>query len=270
MPQLPIIKGYPCEVWLPEHYIPESITGEPSIATILTWKICDPSTKCPPNSYYVVADECRFVDQQILKLQEPPEMVPTGEMPRNIMLTVDRNLSGRAVPGARVVAIGIYTVMNSMSKGMNNHAFVFRLMILVGDRQSTVRQSYLRVLGLESNEGGGGRSSVVFTVEEEREFRRIARMQDVYTYIANNIAPAIYGHDDIKKAIACQLLGGSQKKLPDKMRLRGDINLLLLGDPGTAKSQLLKFVEKVAPIGVYTSGKGSSAAGLTASVIRDG
>lgn len=74
---------------------------------------------------------------------------------------------------------------------------------------------------------------------------------------------------DIKKAITCLLFGGSKKVLPDGMRLRGDINVLLLGDPGTAKSQLLKFVEKVAPIAVYTSGKGSSAAGLTASVQRD-
>lgn len=74
---------------------------------------------------------------------------------------------------------------------------------------------------------------------------------------------------DIKKAITCLLFGGSKKVLPDGMRLRGDISVLLLGDPGTAKSQLLKFVEKVAPIAVYTSGKGSSAAGLTASVIRD-
>jgi DNA replication licensing factor MCM5 len=74
---------------------------------------------------------------------------------------------------------------------------------------------------------------------------------------------------DIKKAITCLLFGGSKKILPDGMRLRGDINVLLLGDPGTAKSQLLKFVEKVSPIAVYTSGKGSSAAGLTASVQRD-
>ena len=74
---------------------------------------------------------------------------------------------------------------------------------------------------------------------------------------------------DIKKAVACLLFGGSRKALPDGMRLRGDINVLLLGDPGTAKSQLLKFVEKVAPVSVYTSGKGSSAAGLTAVVQRD-
>ncbi|MBH1945553.1 ATP-binding protein, partial [Erythrobacter sp. YJ-T3-07] len=87
--------------------------------------------------------------------------------------------------------------------------------------------------------------------------------------MADSIAPSIYANRDIKKAILCLLLGGSKKILPDGMKLRGDINVLLLGDPGTAKSQLLKFVEKAAPISIYTSGKGSSAAGLTASVQRD-
>lgn len=91
----------------------------------------------------------------------------------------------------------------------------------------------------------------------------------IFEKISRSIASAIYGHKDIKKAIACLLFGGSAKKLPDGMRLRGDINVLLLGDPSTAKSQFLKFVERVAPISVYTSGKGSSAAGLTASVLKD-
>ena len=94
-------------------------------------------------------------------------------------------------------------------------------------------------------------------------------MPNLYETFVNSIAPSIYGNEDIKKAITCLLMGGSKKILPDGMRLRGDINVLLLGDPGTAKSQLLKFVEKIAPISVYTSGKGSSAAGLTASVQRD-
>lgn len=84
--------------------------------------------------------------------------------------------------------------------------------------------------------------------------------------MANSIAPAIYGHDDIKLAIACLLFGGTSKLLPDGMKLRGDINVLLIGDPSTAKSQLLKFVERASDICVYTSGKGSSAAGLTATI----
>ena len=115
----------------------------------------------------------------------------------------------------------------------------------------------------------------------------MARGDGFYERFSSSIAPSIFGNTgqslrstlrkrrlrwvstDIKKAIACLLFGGSKKILPDGMRLRGDINVLLLGDPGTAKSQLLKFVEKVSPIAVYTSGKGSSAAGLTASVQRD-
>lgn len=97
----------------------------------------------------------------------------------------------------------------------------------------------------------------------------LSRDPDVYHKISKSIASAIYGHEDIKKAIACLLFGGSPKKLPDGMKLRGDINVLLLGDPSVAKSQFLKFVERVAPISVYTSGKGSSAAGLTAAVIKD-
>ena len=97
----------------------------------------------------------------------------------------------------------------------------------------------------------------------------MSRDPHVYDKISRSIASAIYGHEDIKKAVACLLFGGSPKKLPDGMKLRGDINVLLLGDPSVAKSQFLKFVERVAPISVYTSGKGSSAAGLTAAVIKD-
>lgn len=126
-----------------------------------------------------------------------------------------------------------------------------------------------------------------FSAEEEEEFGEMARSEGFYERFAKSVGPSIYGSlgaskflvavviivsymaVDIKKAITCLLFGGSKKVLPDGMRLRGDINVLLLGDPGTAKSQLLKFVEKVAPISVYTSGKGSSAAGLTASVQRD-
>jgi DNA replication licensing factor MCM5 len=101
------------------------------------------------------------------------------------------------------------------------------------------------------------------------EFIEMSRRENFYDQFASSIASQIYGHIDIKKAVSCLLFGGSKKILPDGMKLRGDINVLLLGDPGTAKSQLLKFTEKVAPVAVYTSGKGSSAAGLTASVIRD-
>ena len=107
------------------------------------------------------------------------------------------------------------------------------------------------------------------TEDDQERFEDMKKQPDIYEKIAKSIAPSIFGHPDIKKAVACLLFGGCAKRLPDGMRLRGDINVLLLGDPSVAKSQFLKFVDRVAPISVYTSGKGSSAAGLTASVIRD-
>lgn len=92
---------------------------------------------------------------------------------------------------------------------------------------------------------------------------------DLFNKLCRSVAPQIFGHEDVKRAITCLLFGGSRKQLPDKTRLRGDINVLLWGDPSTAKSQILKFVHRLFPISIYTSGKGSSAAGLTAAITRD-
>lgn len=136
---------------------------------------------------------------------------------------------------------------------------------------SSVRAPYLRVIGLQIESNGGGRSNNFYTPQDEEEMQTLSRDPDIYNKIVRSIAPQISGDytDDIKKALACLLFGGSRKILPDGVKLRGDINVLLMGDPSTAKSQLLKFIERVAPIGVYTSGKGSSAAGLTATVVKD-
>lgn len=213
--------------------------------------------ECPLDPYTIVHEKSRFVDQQSVKLQEAPDMVPVGELPRHILLSLDRYLTGRVVPGSRIIATGIYSTFNGSGKNQGAIA---------------LRQPYLRVVGLEvdgDSMGGSVRGRLQFGSEEEDEFNAMASSPDFYRRFAESIAPSIYGNDDIKKAVVCLLMGGSKKILPDGMRLRGDINVLLLGDPGTAKSQLLKFVEKAAPISVYTSGKGSSAAGLTASVQRD-
>jgi DNA replication licensing factor MCM5 len=187
-----------------------------------------------------------------MKLQETPDSVATGEMPRSIILTADRYLVEKAPPGTRVIVVGIFSTFSS-NKGSSK----------------SVAYPYIRVLGIEVNNMGAGRSDFHFDKEEEDKFRKFARTPGLYDKISANIDPAIYGHEDIKQAIACQLFGGSRKTLPDGIKRRGDINVLLLGDPSTAKSQLLKFTEKVAPIAVYTSGKGSSAAGLTACIIKE-
>ncbi|EGV64632.1 minichromosome maintenance protein 5 [Yamadazyma tenuis] len=215
--------------------------------------------RCPPEPYVVVHDKSTFIDQQVLKLQESPDMVPVGEMPRNILLQADRYLTNQVVPGTRVTIIGVYSIFESRSRVGNK-----------GASSVALRNPYLKVLGIQSDtETGVDGQGLVFTEEEEEEFLKLSRMPNLYDVFSNSIAPSIYGNQDIKRAITCLLMGGSKKILPDSMRLRGDINVLLLGDPGTAKSQLLKFVEKISPISVYTSGKGSSAAGLTASVQRD-
>ena len=138
-----------------------------------------------------------------------------------------------------------------------------------------VKVSYIRVVGIMSEVNKDGSVNTTgfalpnITAEDEEKIINMSKDPLIYEKLAKSIASAIFGHVDIKKAITCLLFGGSPKRLPDGMRLRGDINVLLLGDPSTAKSQFLKFVERVAPISVYTSGKGSSAAGLTASVIKD-
>ncbi|TRM65982.1 MCM2/3/5 family-domain-containing protein [Schizophyllum amplum] len=215
---------------------------------------------CPMDPYLIIHPRSAFADQQTLKLQEAPDMVPVGELPRHLLLSADRHLTGKVVPGSRVVVTGIFSTFQS-AKNKSAGA-------------SALRQPYLRVVHLELMSAGGSGAGanpfgVQFSPEEEEEFGEMARSENFYERFAKSVGPSIYGSLDIKKAITCLLFGGSKKVLPDGMRLRGDINVLLLGDPGTAKSQLLKFVEKVAPIAVYTSGKGSSAAGLTASVQRD-
>ena len=217
--------------------------------------------KCPMDPFFIMPEKCRCVDFQILKLQEAPDSVPHGEMPRHMSLFVDRFLCDQVVPGNRVTVLGVYSIKKT-----------FKSFKQKSDRGAVgVRAPYIRVVGIQVETDGVGRTSkdVRFTPEEEEEFRRLAAKPNVHEIMAKSIAPSIFGSADIKKAIACLLFGGSRKILPDGLTRRGDINVLLLGDPGTAKSQLLKFVERVAPIAVYTSGKGSSAAGLTASIIKD-
>jgi DNA replication licensing factor MCM5 len=213
------------------------------------------SKECGPNPYAVVADESQFTDRQKIKLQEAPEKVPTGEMPRSVMVAVERGLVDKAPPGTRVSIFCIPTLF-----GSNNN----------GNGSASMQQKvYLRCVGLSKDNATG--ESAQFTPAEEEAFGQLARRRDVYEILTRSVAPSIQGSYtvDIKKALVCMLMGGTRKRLPDGLRLRGDINVLLLGDPSTAKSQFLKFISKTSPIGIYTSGKGSSAAGLTASVVKN-
>lgn len=220
--------------------------------------------RCPPNPWQIIQENCEFVDEQTLKLQELPEHVPVGEMPRSVDLCVDHYAVDTANPGTRLTAIAIYCA--------SEHSAGASIAQRGQKGTNTVKYSYLQVVGLET--ATGGNAVLKITSEEEERFETMARDPNIRQKIFDSIAPAICASPkdvigDVKKAVACLLFGGCRKTMPDGTRMRGDINILLLGDPGTAKSQFLKFGEKAAPIAVYTSGKGSSAAGLTAAIIKD-
>lgn len=147
-------------------------------------------------------------------------------MPRSFTMTVDKELTDKVSPGNRVKIVGILAITNS-DRGENT--------------QSKVRTSYIRVVGIQSEVNKDGVNTTGFalpniTSADEEKIITLSKDPLVYEKISKSIASAIYGQPDIKKAVACLLFGGSPKKLPDGMRLRGDINVLLLGDPSTAKS----------------------------------
>ena len=220
-------------------------------------RICESSKsqkggqKCPMDSYMIIQEKSKFIDVQILKLQEAPELIPVGEIPRSYLLYAERNLVNIVTPGTRVTVVGIQCVDERINSETADSPIYIRVIQFIKDTAKTGRQTFH------------------FTHSEEVEFKNFAKTHKIYDKITRSIAPAIYGSEDIKKAIACLLFGGCRKRMSGGVNLRGDINILLLGDPSTAKSQFLKFAERVAPIAVYTSGKGSSAAGLTASILRD-
>ena len=172
-------------------------------------------------------------------------------MPRHLLLALERSLADHIAPGTRVSVLGVSSIFAAAGGRGGAHA----------PGAVAIRTPYLRVVGVIVHEEGSGRAGTHFTPEEESAMRAMAKEPGLFDRLAASIAPSISGDytTDIKKAILCLLMAGSRKLLPDGMRLRGDINVLMLGDPSTAKSQFLKFVEKVAPVGVYTSGKGECA-----------
>jgi len=223
----------------------------------------DALQRCPTNPFYIVDELCEYVDEQSLKLQELPEDVPVGEVPRSVDVVLGQYAVDRAKPGTRVTVVGVWCA--------TEYAAGDKFSSRNSPGANTVKYSYLQVLNLEAFQG----MHTKLTAEEESNFQALAKDPMIRDKIYASIAPSICASEkdkiqEIKKGLASLLFGGSEKVLPDGTRMRGDINMLLLGDPGVAKSQFLKFAEKASPICVYTSGKGSSAAGLTAAVIGDG
>jgi len=206
----------------------------------------------PVKGAKLIIEKCKFRDWQKLTLQESPEDLPPGQIPRSIDVIVTDDLVDKARPGDRVNIIGIVKVYHEK---------------LSRTSRSPLFSLYIEANNIEVAEAELG--TLEITPEEERKILELAKDPNIHDKIVRSIAPSIYGMYEIKKAIACLLFGGVPKVYPDGVRVRGDIHILLVGDPGTAKSQLLRYVAKIAPRGLYTSGKGATAAGLTAAVVRD-
>ena len=193
----------------------------------------------------------RFVDSQKLRIQESPEGLRGGEQPQTLDVDVTDDLSGKVAPGDRVIINGILRSMQRIVKG----------------EKSTVFDIFLECNSIEIAEKEF--EEVEIDEKSEDEIRTLSRDPMIYRMITNSIAPTIYGSEDVKQAIALQLFGGIAKEMPDGTHLRGDIHVLLIGDPGIAKSQLLRYVVKLSPRAIYTSGQSSTAAGLTATAVKD-
>ncbi|KAF2083405.1 MCM-domain-containing protein [Saccharata proteae CBS 121410] len=199
------------------------------------------------------AERTVYRNYQKLTLQESPGTVPAGRLPRHREVILLWDLIDSAKPGEEVEITGIYR--NNFDASLNNkNGFPVFATIL---EANYVVKSHDQLAGFR------------LTEEDEREIRQLSKDPQIVDKIIHSIAPSIYGHTDIKTAVALSLFGGVSKMAQGKHAIRGDINILLLGDPGTAKSQVLKYVEKTAHRAVFATGQGASAVGLTASVRRD-
>lgn len=197
-------------------------------------------------------EESTFIDSQDLRLQERPEDLPPGQLPRTLSIKlVGDEIVDVARPGDHVAIVGIVRAFAPSLMGMGK----LRTFILQLDANS------IEILGKEPETGPA-------SPEEEEKIRSLSKDPWVHRKIMSSIAPSIFGYEHIKEAIMYLLFGGVSKSLPD-ISIRGEMNALLIGDPGTAKSQLLQYVSRIAPRGLYTSGRGTTAAGLTAAVVRE-
>jgi len=193
-----------------------------------------------------------FIDSQLLRVQELPEELPPGQLPRFFDIDVEGDIVNTARPGDRAIMTGIVRAEPEFGFGVpRSRSF-----------RSKIEANYIQVVGKEP-------SQVHITKEDEALIKNIASRDDAYPKLIRSMAPGILGHEAVKEAILLLLVGGPQTLLPDGTKLRGDINVFLVGDPGVAKSEMLKFAAQVAPRGMFASGRGSTAAGLSAAVIRE-
>ncbi|XP_041093315.1 DNA replication licensing factor MCM7 [Polyodon spathula] len=244
-----VVATYTCDQCGAETYQPiQSPTFMPLI-------MC-PSQECVTNKsggrLYIQTRGSKFIKFQEVKIQEHSDQVPVGNIPRSMSVFVRGENTRLAQPGDHVAISGIFLPL-----------------LRTGFRQATqglLSETYLeahRIIMMNKSEDDELGSEEL----SEEELRQITE-EDFYEKLASSIAPEIYGHEDVKKALLLLLVGGVDQT-PKGMKIRGNINVCLMGDPGVAKSQLLSYIDRLAPRSQYTTGRGSSGVGLTAAVMRD-
>lgn len=246
-------------------------------------KIAEP-TRCPrevcsaSNSMQIVHNRSGFTDKQIIKLQETPDSVPDGQTPHSVSICAYDELVDTCKAGDRVEITGIFKCtqvrVNPRQRSVKN---IFKTYVdcvhvqKVDKRRMGIDPTTIEEELAQQAAGGDVQETRKVSEEEEQKIRDTAARPDLYNLLARSMAPSIYEMEDVKKGILLQLFGGTNKSFEKggSPKYRGDINVLLCGDPSTSKSKMLEYIHKIAPRGVYTSGKGSSAVGLTAYVTRD-
>ncbi|WP_407463493.1 ATP-binding protein [Methanobrevibacter sp.] len=211
--------------------------------------IMEPSLcgECGGRSFRLLQEESKYIDTQSARMQEPLENLSGGTEPKQMLMVLEDDLVDELNPGDKVRITGtLKTFREERSGKFKNYIYV----------------NHIEPLEQEFEE-------LELSEEDEEKILELSKDPHIHDKIINSTAPSIKGHRDVKEAIALQLFGGTVQQLEDGTRLRGDLHILIVGDPGIGKSQILKYVSKLAPRSVYTSGKGTSGAGLTAAAVRD-
>jgi replicative DNA helicase Mcm len=195
--------------------------------------------------------QTEFLDFQVIRIQEMPEELPPGQLPQSFDVNLTGDIVNSARPGDRIYLTGVVKAESENIGGYSRKLFNQR-----------IEANFVEQVSRRPEDQTVSR-------DEEETIKGIASTPGAYDRLVASVAPAIYGHELHKEAALLLMVGSPQKVLPDGSTLRGDINVLLVGDPGTAKSELLKYVSRVAPRGLFTSGRGSTAAGLTAAVVKE-